>query len=77
MPLVFEGRSPRELAQQLADRARNGGREPAQLLDHVAEDPLVLWGWAPGSGRTPVPIPHPEFVAAMRAWVEAGCPVPD
>lgn len=77
MPLVFEGRTATELARQLADPAQNGGHTGDQLLRHVAEDPLVLWGWAPGTGRTPVPIPHAEFVAAMRAWVAAGCPVPE
>ncbi len=76
MPLVFEGRSAAELARQLVDPAQNGGRTPQDLLRHLAEDPLVLWGWSPGDGRTPVPVPHAEFVAAARAWVEAGCPVP-
>lgn len=76
MPLVFEGRSAAQLAAQLADRAQNGGRSPEQVLEHVEGDPLVLWGWNPGPGRTPVDVPHAEFVAAMRAWVRAGCPTP-
>jgi hypothetical protein len=46
-------------------------------LHHVAEDALVKWGWAPGEGRTSVPIPHAEFDAAMRAWVEGGCDCPE
>jgi hypothetical protein len=77
MPLVFEGRTPAQLAQQLADPARNGRKTPQQVLDHVAHDALVLWGWSPGDGRTPVDVPHADFVAAMRAWIDAGCPVPD
>jgi hypothetical protein len=77
MPLVFEGRSSSELCRQLADRARNGGRTPEQLLEHMAQDPLVLWGWDPGAGRNPVPIPHAKFAAAARAWVEGGCRCPD
>jgi len=76
MPLVFEGRSAAQLAVQLADRAQNGGRSTTQLLEHVTHDPLVLWGWSPGLGRTPVSVPHPEFVAAMQTWLAAGCPVP-
>jgi len=76
MPLVFEGRSAAQLAKQLADPAQNGGRTPEALLRHVTEDRLVLWGWNPGPGRTPVPMPHAEFVAAMRTWLDAGCPVP-
>jgi hypothetical protein len=76
MPLVFEGRSAAELAAQLADPRRNGGRSPQQILEHVERDPLVLWGWDPGPGRTPVDVPHAAFVAAMRTWIAAGCPLP-
>lgn len=72
MPLVFEGRSPAQLARQLADRRHNGGKDAAQLLEHVRHDPLVLWGWAPGEGRQPVSVPHERFVDAMRTWIELG-----
>lgn len=75
-PMVFAGRTSRELAAQLVDPRQNGDRTPAQLLQHVAEDPLVLWGWQPGDGRTPVPVPHAQFVAAFRVWVDGGCQVP-
>lgn len=76
-PLVFEGLSPGALCRQLKDPAHNGGKSPAQLLHHVAEDALVLWGWDPGEGRAPVSTPHAEFVAAMRAWIDAGCDCPE
>lgn len=75
-PLVFEGRSEQQLAQQLADPQQNGGMSPAELLQHVREAPLVLWGWDPGEGREPVPLPHDQFVAAFQAWVDGGCQVP-
>jgi hypothetical protein len=75
-PMVFQGRSASELARQLADPAQNGNRTPAQLLQHVTEDPLVLWGWSPGEGRSPVPVPHAQFVAAMKAWIDGGCEAP-
>ena len=73
--MVFEGRSKAELAAQLADPA-TAHMTPEQLLGHVAHDPLVMWGWDPGPGREPVPVPHAEFVAAFATWTEAGCPVP-
>lgn len=76
MPLVFEGRGSEQLCRQLADPRQNGGKTPEQLLRHVREDGLVLWGWAPGEGRAPVPVPHAEFVRAFRTWVESGCRVP-
>jgi hypothetical protein len=75
-PLVFEGRSSSELCEQLRDPARNGGKSPQDLLHHT-EDALVLWGWKPGEGRTPVSTPYADFVAAMRAWVESGCDCPE
>lgn len=77
MPLVFEQRNSGELCRQLRDPKQNGGKTPEQILHHVSEDALVLWGWEPGIGRTPVSIPHAEFVAAMRVWVEGGCDCPE
>lgn len=76
MPLVFEGRTPRELALQLADPAHNGKRSAQQLLEHVSHDPLVLWGWNPGEGRAAVSVPHAEFVAAMKTWIDGGMQAP-
>jgi hypothetical protein len=76
MPLVFQGKSSPELCQQLRDPKRNGGKTPAELLEHVTKDPLVLWGWAPGEGRAPVAVAHAEFVRAMKAWIDGGCKYP-
>jgi hypothetical protein len=76
MALVFQGRSSVDLCRQIRDPARNGGMTPDLLLAHVERDPLVLWGWDPGEGRTPVPTSHAEFVQAMRTWIAAGCGCP-
>jgi hypothetical protein len=27
-------------------------------------------------GRTPVPVSHAEFIAAFKAWADAGAPCP-
>ena len=75
MKMVFEGRAPRELCEQLKDPERNGGRDLAGVLEHLST-PLVRWGWSPGVGRTPVPVPYPEFIAAFRTWADAGAPCP-
>jgi hypothetical protein len=48
----------------------------AAMLEHVTHDKLVLWGWDPGVGRAPVPVPHAEFVERFRTWVAAGAPCP-
>ena len=76
MPLVFQGRSSGELCRQLRDPKQNGGRTPEQLFEHMAKDPLVLWGWNPGPGRTPVSTPHDDLVRALRTWVDGGCGCP-
>jgi hypothetical protein len=77
MPMVFQGKTPAELARQLKDPAQNGGKTLEQLLHHVTEDKLVLWGWDPGEGRTKPPLSHAEFARKMREWVEKGAPVPE
>jgi hypothetical protein len=38
--------------------------------------PLVLWGWNPGEGRTPVPMPQKEFLAKVKEWAGKGAACP-
>src|SRR5262245_51198002 len=77
MRMVFEGKTPRELAEQLKDPKKNGGKTLEQILHHVTEDKLVLAGWDPGDGRTKPPLTHAEFAKKMREWVEKGAAVPE
>jgi hypothetical protein len=77
VPLVFQGKSPRELANQLKDPNRNGGKTLDQLVEHVTHDKLVLWGWEPGDGRTKPPLSHDEFAKKFREWVEKGAASPE
>jgi cytochrome c5 len=77
MPLVFQGKSPRELADQLKDPKRNGGKTLEQLVEHVTHDKLVLWGWEPGCGRTKPPLSHDEFAKRFREWVDKGAASPE
>jgi hypothetical protein len=75
--MVFQGKSPAELARQLKDPAQNGGRTLEQLLHHLSEDKLVLGGWDPGDGRTKPPLSHAEFAQRMREWIGQGAPLPE
>jgi mono/diheme cytochrome c family protein len=77
MPLVFQGKAPRELADQLKDPNRNGGKTLEQLVEHVTNDKLVQWGWEPGDGRTKPPLSYEEFVKKFREWVEKGAASPE
>jgi hypothetical protein len=76
MPLVFQGKSPRELARQLKDPNQNGHKTLTEILHHVTEDKLVLAGWDPGDGRSRPPLTHNEFVRKMREWIEKGAVEP-
>jgi len=77
MPLVFEGLTAAELATQLKDPKKNGGKTLEQLFHHVDEDKLVLWGWNPGEGRTTPPLSHAEFSKKFREWLDKGAAIPD
>jgi hypothetical protein len=74
--MLFAGRSPGELCQQIKDPKQNGGRSLEKLLDHVANDDLVGWGWNPGDGRTLPPLSRPETVAQMKIWIAGGAACP-
>ena len=77
MPMVFQKRTPRQLCEQLKNPAQNGGRNLEEVLEHVREAPLVLWGWKPGNRRTPAPGSHDEFVRVMTEWVKGGAACPE
>ncbi len=77
MKMVFQGKTPGELARQLKDPKQNGNKTLDQLLHHVNEDKLVLGGWDPGDGRTKPPMSHDEFARHMREWIEKGAAEPD
>ena len=77
MKIVFQGKTPRELARQLKDPNQNGHKTLEEILHHVTEDKLVLGGWDPGDGRTKPPLTHAEFVRKMREWIEKGAAEPE
>jgi hypothetical protein len=76
--MALGGRSLPEICAQLKDVRQNGGRTLAEVVQHLATDPLVLWAWAPGPGRQPAPGTHATFAALMKAWADTGaeCPLP-
>lgn len=74
--MAWVGKSLREICEQIKDPKRNGGKSMEQLVEHMAEDTLVGWGWAPGVGREPAPGTQKEFGELIRAWVESGAACP-
>jgi cytochrome c5 len=75
MRMVFQGRTPQQLARQLIDPKLNGGKTMEKLLEH-ADDGLVLAGWNPGEGRTLPPLSHAEFKKAWMTWLKTGAYAP-
>ena len=75
--MVFQGLTAGELCRQFKDPTKNGGKKTLkEAMHHLEADPLVLWGWDPGNGRTPPPISHAEFMKNINEWVSNGgaCP---
>lgn len=74
--MAWQGKTLGQICVQIKDPKRNGGKDMKALIDHMANDGLVGWGWHPGAKRTPAPGTQKEFGALIKAWVETGayCP---
>ena len=75
MRMVFQGRTPHQLAKQLMDPVQNGHKSVEQLLAH-ASDGLVLAAWNPGEGRKVPPLSHEAFKKAWTTWIKNGAYAP-
>jgi len=75
MKMVFQGRTPHQLAKQLLDPKQNGNKDIKKLIEH-ADDGLVLAGWNPGEGLSLPPMSHKEFKKAWITWLEKGAYAP-
>jgi hypothetical protein len=75
MPMIWEGLSDRQLCELFKDPKKNGHRSVDQILEHM-NTPLVLWGWAPGDGRPPIPMPRDAFLRNVREWISNGAACP-
>ena len=77
LEMAWEGRTLGQICAQIKDTDRNGGRSLADLVEHIGEDGLVGWAWAPGAGRTPAPGTQAQAGALVAAWVDTGaaCPI--
>jgi mono/diheme cytochrome c family protein len=75
-PMIWEGLSDHQLCELLKDPRQNGHRSVTQIVEHM-HTPLVLWGWRPGDGRTPIPSSQKFFLSAVERWASLGaaCPV--
>lgn len=74
--MAWQGKSLAEICAQIKDTERNGGRDLAALVEHMAKDDLVGWAWHPGAGREPAPGTQEEFGALFQAWADTGAVCP-
>lgn len=74
--MAWQDKTLGEICAQIKDPERNGGKDMAALVEHMATDSLVGWGWAPGVGREPAPGTQESFGQIIAAWAESGghCP---
>lgn len=77
MKMVFQGKSPRELAITMLDKSQNGHKDYKALIEHVAEDTLVGAGWNPAEGLAHLPMSRAEFVKHFKTWLDKGAYLPD
>ncbi len=75
--MAWQGVPLRGICEQIKDPARNGGKTVAELVEHMARDDLVGWGWAPGAGRGPAPGTQAAFGELIAAWAETGAVCPE
>jgi hypothetical protein len=74
-PMIWEGLGDHQLCELFKDPKQNGNRTVGQIVEHMST-PLVLWGWSPGDGRTPVPMPEAQFLAKVKEWAAKGAACP-
>jgi len=81
LEMAWEGKTRVEIAQQMMDPARNGGRSAHDILEHLTEHELVLWAWDPGVDaeghpREKPPVSKEKYIEAVTEWIESGAVIP-
>jgi hypothetical protein len=75
--MAWEGKTLAAICAQIKDPARNGNRSVDALIEHIGDDHLVGWAWAPGYGRQPAPGTQKQAGALVEAWVKTGAECPN
>ena len=73
LKMVFEGKTPRQLAMHFKDSKFTGFKTMDKMLEHVEKELLVTNSWTYG---TPPPLSHSAFVEKVKEWIEKGAAIP-
>ena len=51
IPMIWQGLTDAQICRSIKNPKENKNRNLDQLVEHLAKDELVAWGWNPGEGR--------------------------
>ena len=72
--MVFEGKSPRQLAMGFKDPKFTGFNTMDKFLHHIEHDSLVKHSFTYG---VKPPLSHADFASKVKEWLEKGAALPD
>lgn len=77
----WQGLTRVQIATNMLDKEKNGGRSVEDIIKHLTEDALVAWAWNPGvradgTPREKPPVSREEFIKAVKTWAENGAKIP-
>jgi cytochrome c5 len=76
--MVFQGLTAGQLCRNFTDPNLNGGFSAKDVMEHIHKrDPLVMWGWEPGNGRSVPPMTFAQFEAKIDEWLKNGAKCPE
>ena len=76
LEMAWQYKTLGQICEQIKDISRNGNKDMAALLHHMAEDSLVGWAWSPGASRTPAPGSQAQFGELIHEWAATGAHCP-
>jgi hypothetical protein len=70
--MAVEGRTPAAVGRLSSDPEQKVNRDADRTVNRIANNPRMLWGWAPGEGCSGSPLSHDEFEALMLLRIDLG-----
>jgi hypothetical protein len=74
--MIWQGFTDSQICQSIKYPKQNKNRNIEQLVEHLTEDKLVMWGLNPLRGPNSHLHSHDEFASKVKARQAAGAPCP-